>query len=93
MRHTIIKRIKYETRKTYYLKPFFDVHYGSTACDLAAFKRDLGGANKDTYFFFGGDLFDSIVVTDPRYHKSAVTIGADLAALEHQDLLQVGSQS
>ena len=79
MRHTIVKRIEYEPKKTYYLKPFFDIHYGSTACDVAAFRRDLAGANDDTYFFFGGDLFDSIIVTDPRYRKSGdATEGDDI---------------
>ena len=53
-----------------YIKPFFDVHWGSTACDENAFKKDLQATGEDTFLLFGGDLFDSIVVTDPRYRKS-----------------------
>lgn len=76
MRHTIVKRIPYKSGETFYLKPFFDIHKGSTACDLAAFKKDLAATDDHTYLFFGGDLFDSLVVTDTRYRKSNdATIG------------------
>ena len=77
MRHTIVKRIKYRSGETFYLKPFFDIHYGNTACDLKAFKRDLASMQSGTFLFFGGDLFDSIVVKDPRYRKSADTTFGD----------------
>jgi hypothetical protein len=70
LRHSIRKVIQYTPGETFYLKPFFDIHAGSTACDLAAFKRDLKNTCDNTYLFFGGDLFDSIVVTDKRYRKS-----------------------
>jgi predicted phosphodiesterase len=77
MRHTIVKKIEYEFKETYYLKPFFDIHLGSTACDVTAFKKDLAATNENTYLFFGGDLFDSIIVTDPRYRKSGDATESD----------------
>lgn len=52
------------------IKPVFDVHLGAKVCDVRAFKAFLLDSDKDTYFIFGGDLFDSIVVGDPRYRKS-----------------------
>jgi len=70
MRYTINKRINYSQGETFHLKPFFDIHKGSSACDFKAFKRDLARTDNHTYLFFGGDLFDSIIVTDPRYRKS-----------------------
>ena len=70
MRHKIKQRIQYNPGETFYLKPFFDIHWGSTACDKAAFKRDLAATDDYTFLFFGGDLLDAIVVTDPRYRKS-----------------------
>jgi hypothetical protein len=62
--------IPYKFGDTIYIKPFFDIHKGSTACDFKAFKNDLSKTDKNTYYLFGGDTFDSIVVTDPRYRKS-----------------------
>jgi hypothetical protein len=70
MKCSIKKRIEYKPGETIYLKPFFDIHMGSTACDLASFKRDLANTCDNTYYFFGGDLFDSLVVGDRRYRKS-----------------------
>ena len=70
MRYSHKKIIEYKYNETYFLKPFFDIHKGAVACDLEAFKRDLKNTCENTYLFFGGDTFDAIVVTDPRYRKS-----------------------
>jgi UDP-2,3-diacylglucosamine pyrophosphatase LpxH len=77
MRHSIKYRIEYEFGTTYYLKPIFDVHMGSAACDVQKFKKDLAEADENTVFFFGGDLFDSLVVSDIRYRKSNDTSEGD----------------
>ena len=34
----IEKKIEYKYGDTIKLKPFFDVHYGNTLCDIKAFK-------------------------------------------------------
>ena len=62
--------IPYKFGDTIFIKPFFDIHKGATACDFKAFKRDLADIDDNTYLLFGGDTFDSITVTDPRYRKS-----------------------
>jgi hypothetical protein len=53
------------------IKPIFDVHIGAVACDIRAFKAYLADSDENTYFFCGGDLYDSVVATDPRYRKSS----------------------
>jgi UDP-2,3-diacylglucosamine pyrophosphatase LpxH len=67
---TFKKRIKYSIGNSIKIKPIFDVHFGSTNCDIAKFKKYLSNSDSDTYFIGGGDLLDSICVTDPRYRKS-----------------------
>ena len=62
--------IPYKYGQTFYIKPWFDIHLGAKACDFAAFKRDLAKTDENTYHLFGGDIFDAIIVTDPRYRKS-----------------------
>lgn len=64
-------RIPYKYGETIKIKPIFDVHYGNKYCDVKAFKEYLKDSDENTYFFGGGDLMDSIVVTDPRYAKHA----------------------
>ena len=54
-----------------YIKPIFDIHAGNTYCDIAQLKRDLANCPKNTYFFTGGDMMDSIVVNELRYTKDA----------------------
>jgi hypothetical protein len=41
------------------------------ACDEKAFKEYLADSNDKTYFLGIGDLYDAIIVTDPRYQKSS----------------------
>jgi len=53
------------------LKPIFDVHLGNSYCDEKAFIEYLADSDDKTYFMGGGDLLDSIIVTDPRYAKHA----------------------
>lgn len=65
-------RINYRFGETIKIKPLFDVHYGNTNCDVNAVKKYLAEDNdNNTYIIGGGDLMDSIVVTDKRYRKSA----------------------
>jgi len=52
------------------IKPIFDVHLGNKYCDKKALKNYLAEDDDHlTYFIGGGDLMDSIVITDPRYEK------------------------
>lgn len=61
------------------IKPVFDVHLGARACDVNAFKAHMADSDDNTYFLFGGDLFDSIIATDPRYRKSGDgTVGDEI---------------
>jgi hypothetical protein len=70
-------RIQYKYKDTIVIKPVFDVHLGSTACDVKAFKKFMAESDENTYFIFGGDLFDSIVVNDVRYRKSGDSTKGD----------------
>jgi hypothetical protein len=64
-------RVNYKYGDTIKIKPIFDVHYGSKNCDIKELDRYLEDSDENTYFMGGGDLLDSIVVTDPRYSKSS----------------------
>jgi hypothetical protein len=64
------KRIEYKLGEDIHLKPVFDVHYGHKLCDVTAFKKYLETTDENTWFIGGGDLLDSIVVTDKRYRKN-----------------------
>jgi len=65
--HTV--KIPYEYGDTIKIKPIFDVHWGNKYCDKKKFVEWLADSDEYTYFMGGGDLMDSIVVTDPRYAK------------------------
>ena len=67
----IVCRIPYRYGQEITLKPLFDLHKGHTAHDRKALKAYLKDSNEQTYFIGGGDLMDSIVVTDKRYQKSS----------------------
>jgi hypothetical protein len=62
-------RIPYKYGETITIKPIFDVHLLNELCDTHAFKEYLEDSDERTYFFIGGDLFDAIVIPDPRYAK------------------------
>jgi len=62
-------RIPYKYGQTITIKPLFDAHLGNEYCDRHALKRYLGEPEEGKYVFVGGDLNDSICVTDPRYEK------------------------
>ncbi|RLE19177.1 MAG: hypothetical protein DRJ50_12420 [Actinobacteria bacterium] len=64
-------RIPYKLGQTVKIKPIFDVHLGSSYCDVSAFKKYLVDSDPDTYFLGGGDLLDSIIIGDKRYEKHA----------------------
>ncbi len=65
------KKIEYKYGDVIKIKPLFDVHLGNNYCDKQACKKYLADSDENTYFIGGGDLLDSIVVTDPRYAKHA----------------------
>ena len=65
----ITKRIEYSFGDTIKIKPLFDIHYGSTLCDVVELKKYLLDSDDKTYFVGGGDFLDSIIVTDKRYRK------------------------
>ena len=70
MKNTIY-RVPYKHGDTIKIKPFFDVHLGNAYCDKQAFIKYLADSDKNTHFMGGGDLLDSIIVTDPRFEKHA----------------------
>lgn len=70
-------QIPYNYGDTIKIKPIFDVHYGNKYCDLRSFRQFLEDSDEHTYFFGGGDLMDSIVITDPRYQKSVDDMEGD----------------
>lgn len=65
----ITKRIEYSFGDTIKIKPLFDIHYGSTLCDVVELKKYLLDSDDKTYFVGGGDFLDSIIVADKRYRK------------------------
>ena len=74
------RNINYKYGDTIKIKPIFDVHYGNVNCDFKAFKKFLSeDDDPNTYFIGGGDLIDSIVITDKRYRKGEDSIkGEDI---------------
>jgi hypothetical protein len=79
------RRISYRYSDKFILKPMFDVHLGSPACDERAFKSYLAEYDDEcTYLIGGGDLLDAVIVSDAkRYRKSADDSGSD-AILDEQ---------
>lgn len=64
-------RIPYKSKKDVIkIKPCGDIHFGSSLCDITAFKNYLERNDDDKTYFIGiGDLLDSIIAVDPRYEK------------------------
>jgi hypothetical protein len=83
MEITTTTRIPYKYGQTFKIKPLFDVHYGADACDERAFASFLKDSDENTYFIGGGDILDSIHVTDKRYRKSGDTTKGD-AVIDEQ---------
>lgn len=65
-------RIPYKYGQEFTIKPCFDWHVGHRYCDIKALRAYLSDGAEDPNCFIvtGGDLADSIVVTDKRYLKS-----------------------
>jgi len=64
-------RIPYKLGQKFIVKPMYDVHGLSGSCDEKQFKKDLEEYySKGAYLIFGGDLFESIIINDPRYQRS-----------------------
>ena len=79
------KRIRYKYGDKFRLKPIADVHLGAVACDEQAFKAYLADSDDYTYFIGIGDLYDAIIVKDPRYQKSSDKSGGDAVIDEQVD--------
>jgi len=81
----VTHRIAYKNfGETFRLKPIFDVHLGSVACDEQAFKKYLADSDEKTRFIGGGDLMDCVVPKDAkRYSKSGDASDVD-AVLDWQ---------
>jgi hypothetical protein len=77
--------VSYRYGDKFTLKPLFDVHIGSPACDERAFKSYLEDADDEcTYLIGGGDLLDAVIASDAkRYRKSSDASGGD-AILDEQ---------
>lgn len=67
----IIHRINHESRTDIIkIKPIMDLHYGSSTCDVKAFKQYIADRDEHTWFVTNGDLMDSILFNDKRYQRS-----------------------
>lgn len=68
----ITQKIKYKYGDIIKIKPISDVHYGNQYCDIKAFKDYMKSEDDEKTYFIGiGDLYDSILPSDPRYIKHA----------------------
>lgn len=65
----IVTKIELNPSEMIKIKPLSDVHYGSSYCDVSAFREFLQDSDDNTYFIGVGDLFDAIIVKDIRYSK------------------------
>ena len=68
-------RLRYEKRgTTFRLYPFGDVHWGARACDEEAARDYLARLAADPYGIglLGGDLFEAIPQTDPRFDRETL---------------------
>ncbi len=64
-------RIPYKYGDIIKIKPLFDVHLGNKFCDISAMRKYLKrNDDEQTYIIGGGDILDSIIVTDKRYRKT-----------------------
>lgn len=72
-----VKRIPYNYGEDFKIIPLSDIHYGCAQCDVAALKKTLAQADKNTYFVGIGDMFDALCVTDKRYSKSGDVMKSD----------------
>lgn len=77
--------IQYRLGETIRIKPIYDVHLGNKYCDVREFKAYLADSGRNTYFVIGGDLWDAISVTDPRYRKSTDNSETDAIINESLD--------
>ena len=77
--------INYRYNDSFVLKPLFDAHIGSPACDEYALKEYLAENDDEaTFILGGGDLLDAVIASDAkRYRKSADAAGGD-AILDEQ---------
>jgi hypothetical protein len=86
------RSIPYKYGDTIRLKPIFDVHLGNRFCDVKEFKKYLTeNDTPSTYFIGGGDLLDSIIVSDAkRYRKSDdATDGDDIIDQQVNDMRDI----
>ena len=67
--HTV--RVNYKYGDSFRIKPLFDTHIGNSYCDIQEIKDYLSDTDDKTFIIGGGDTFDSVIVTDKRYAKSA----------------------
>lgn len=54
--------------KPLYIRPFYDIHYGASGCDVSQLLADIDFVKRtpNCYWFFGGDVCDSINISDKR---------------------------
>jgi hypothetical protein len=79
-------RVGYKYGDSFNLKPIADVHLGSKACDVKAFKEFLADSDEKTLFLGIGDLLDCIIVKDmKRYRKSGDDTYGDAVVDEQID--------
>lgn len=67
----LVYPISYKSRKDIIkIKPIMDLHKGSKACDLKAFKKFISDNDDLTYYYTNGDLWDAIYFRDKRFKAS-----------------------
>ena len=56
------------------LRPLYDLHIGSDACDLEQLKRDIDWIKRrpNAYTFLGGDIIEAINPSDKRFELAGV---------------------
>jgi predicted phosphodiesterase len=86
----VIHRIEHESRADIIkIKPIMDLHYGSSTCDVKAFREYLRDRDEFTWFVTNGDLMDSILFNDKRYQRSMDASDKEIDEVIDADVLAV----
>lgn len=86
----IVKRIEHDSRADIIkIKPIMDLHYGSSTCDVKAFKEYIKDRDEHTWFITNGDLMDSILFNDKRYQRGMDASEKDIDEVIDSDVVAV----
>lgn len=59
------------------VKPIFDVHFGHRLCDVKALKEHLNTDKNNSWIVTGGDIGDTVILTDKRFRRSMDSSDSD----------------